>query len=354
MTMPISHVSVIVCAYRSGSQIIRTLEAILGQSHQSLDLIVIDDASGDDTPDLIRQIKDPRLKLIVNEQNLGVVQSRNKGLGLATGEFIATCDHDDVWRTEKLREQVAYMTHNPSCGVVGTGWLVHGASRKPILNVRKSTAPAFLKWQAVQKNCLLHSSLLMRRSTIEKYNIRYDPGLRFADDWKIVWDFAKVSELGILNYPLVDYYLHGDNWSLQCTGEMHDNGSKNIQEILCDILGRVVADEEARSYFDGVVLGRPCKNDAELLNIGAVLADVFQQFSGTPDQKSSELQILDDLGALWWRMVRCYAGAHGPAKLRLYHSLPLEELPPLSVFEQRFARLKTVIRFLGAAKRERP
>lgn len=165
-------VSVIVCAYQTGEKIRATIEAILAQDYSDLELLVIDDASGDDTTDLVRSYTDERLKLIVNEVNLGVVGSRNKGLQLAQGDYIATCDHDDVWRQGKLTAQVEYMDTHSDCGVVGTGWLVHSPNRTT-LNSNEDAGPALLKWRLLHRNCLLHSSLLMRRSVIEEHGISY-------------------------------------------------------------------------------------------------------------------------------------------------------------------------------------
>ncbi|WP_020399324.1 glycosyltransferase family 2 protein [Kordiimonas gwangyangensis] len=323
-------VSVIVCAYQTGEKIRATIEAILAQDYSDLELLVIDDASGDDTTDLVRSYTDERLKLIVNEVNLGVVGSRNKGLQLAQGDYIATCDHDDVWRQGKLTAQVEYMDTHSDCGVVGTGWLVHSPNRTT-LNSNEDAGPALLKWRLLHRNCLLHSSLLMRRSVIEEHGISYHEGLRFADDWQLIWQFAKVSQLGSLTPVYVDYYLHGENWSLKRTAEMHQNGTENIRMILSEVLGRGISSQLASDYFDAAVRGKACPSAAALMVQGTLLDELHVAMNKAQSDAGHEVEA--GAARLWWRMVRAFSAEHGWRSLAYYDEIPLGRANPVGAWE---------------------
>lgn len=104
-------VSVIMPAYNAERTIVEAIESVLNQTFTDFELIVINDDSKDGTLQIIKDFisKDKRVKLINNENNLGVSESRNKGVTSAKGEFIAFLDSDDMWRNDKLEKQLEIM-----------------------------------------------------------------------------------------------------------------------------------------------------------------------------------------------------------------------------------------------------
>ncbi|MGI9915862.1 glycosyltransferase family 2 protein [Vibrio owensii] len=110
-------VSVIMPAFNAGMFIRRSIESVLSQTHHNLELIIINDNSNDDTVDVIKSFSDERIKLIENNQNIGVALTRNRGLKVATGRFIALLDSDDIWNPRKLELQVNALLndHNAVC-----------------------------------------------------------------------------------------------------------------------------------------------------------------------------------------------------------------------------------------------
>lgn len=93
-------------AYNAGRFICRSIESVLNQTYTDLELIIINDKSLDDTLDVVNSFSDERIKVISNENNLGVALTRNAGLKIATGRFIAFLDSDDLWNPRKLELQV--------------------------------------------------------------------------------------------------------------------------------------------------------------------------------------------------------------------------------------------------------
>ncbi|NEQ54987.1 MAG: glycosyltransferase, partial [Leptolyngbya sp. SIO3F4] len=113
--MPI--ISVIIPAYNSAKTIQVSIDSVLSQTFSDFELIVIDDGSTDKTLELVKSIKDPRLKLFSFE-NAGAATARNRGIANAKSDFIAFLDADDVWLPEKLVDQLAAFEHDPSAGLV--------------------------------------------------------------------------------------------------------------------------------------------------------------------------------------------------------------------------------------------
>src|ERR1043166_4238498 len=113
-------VSVVLPCFNHGQFIASAVESVLNQSHADLELIVIDDASADDSWNIISSLAraDSRIRLIKHEQNGGLPKSRNDGMRIATGQFIAFCDSDDVWEPDKLKMQLDLLGANPDHDVV--------------------------------------------------------------------------------------------------------------------------------------------------------------------------------------------------------------------------------------------
>lgn len=110
-------VSVVIPAFDAERFIAGAVESVLSQTHANLELIVIDDGSRDDTPEIVRSVADPRVQL-VSGPNRGVTRARNDGLSRSRGEAIAFLDADDRWRPVKLERQLRAM-REPGVVVVG-------------------------------------------------------------------------------------------------------------------------------------------------------------------------------------------------------------------------------------------
>jgi len=100
-------VSVIIPTYNRADLIGHTIKSALNQSWQNLEIIVVDDASTDDTRTVVQAIPDPRIRYIGLEKNSGPSTARNTGVEQARGHFISFLDSDDEWRPEKTAHQVA-------------------------------------------------------------------------------------------------------------------------------------------------------------------------------------------------------------------------------------------------------
>src|ERR1035438_3175106 len=96
-------VSVVMPCYNHGRFVDQSVTAVLEQTFADLELIIVDDASKDNSLEVARKFarKDARVKVIVHEQNYGPSRSRNDGLRAAVGEFVGFCDADDLWKPDK-------------------------------------------------------------------------------------------------------------------------------------------------------------------------------------------------------------------------------------------------------------
>ena len=103
-----STVSVVLGTYNGQTYLREQLDSVLAQTYPFLEIITIDDGSTDATVSILREYAacDPRIRLVVNEQNLGFIRNFEKGCSLATGRWIALCDQDDYWLPDKVKKMV--------------------------------------------------------------------------------------------------------------------------------------------------------------------------------------------------------------------------------------------------------
>ncbi|NFP91586.1 glycosyltransferase family 2 protein [Clostridium sporogenes] len=101
-------ISIIMPVYNCQKYIEKAINSVITQTYKSWELIVIDDESKDNTIKIIEKLsnKDQRIRFYKNEKNLGVSETRNKGISLANGEWIAFLDSDDMWKPSKLEKQI--------------------------------------------------------------------------------------------------------------------------------------------------------------------------------------------------------------------------------------------------------
>lgn len=167
-----ARVSVVVPTYNARPLLSQTLAAILAQTFADFELIVIDDGSTDDTPEYLATLTDPRLR-VIRQTNAGVGAARNRGIDESTGEFIAFCDHDDLWLPGKLATQMAFMDQSPACVACVVPWAYSTDPLVPIYRHKESTPFIHRPLNALAhgKLFLITSALLARRSALE--GLRY-------------------------------------------------------------------------------------------------------------------------------------------------------------------------------------
>lgn len=111
-TFGLGKVSIIMPSYNTGEQIRNSINSVLKQSYRDWELIIIDDCSLDETGRIVKSFHDPRIRYYKNNKNMGAALSRNRGLRLAEGKWIAFLDSDDMWLENKLSDQLEFTVRN--------------------------------------------------------------------------------------------------------------------------------------------------------------------------------------------------------------------------------------------------
>ncbi len=212
----------VVMAVRNGMPFLsETVQSILDQSFRDFEFIVIDDASSDGSSKVLHEIKDDRVQMITNKKQLGLSRSLNKGLAAAKGKYIARMDHDDISLPGRLAAQSDYLESNPRIDVVGTWARTLGLHREQTWNY--PTTDEEIRAEMLFSSVLVHSSVLLRRSTFAKYKLRYDPEVTRAQDYELWTRGAKHLRFANLGKVLLRYRIHP-----QQVGRNHGNQQQAV------------------------------------------------------------------------------------------------------------------------------
>jgi len=201
-------VSVVLPVYNGAVTISRTIDSVLGQSHQHFELLIINDGSTDSTPEMLAQFDDPRIA-VHSFENRGLAASRNRGIRLARGEYVAFIDADDLWKPRKLEKQIAALQGNPEAGLAYSltdcidehdNFLGHGSHIVDSGNVYDH----LLTWNFLDNG----STPLIRRSVMEEIG-SFDETLAAAEDWDVWLRIAHRYEFACVPEVQVLYRIHG-------------------------------------------------------------------------------------------------------------------------------------------------
>ncbi len=197
-------VSVIMPAYNAAKYIDKAIASVLSQDDISLELIIINDGSTDNTMEVLEHYKEYDIITIIdNEKNLGVSASRNKGIALANGKYIAFLDTDDWWTADKLKKQVE-LIEEKQCVLTYTARELFDDAGTPtgsVIPVREEIQYDEL----VKHNIINCSSVLMDTNVAREFYMEHDDSHEDYLLWLKVLQKYKIA-YGI-NEPLLKYRL---------------------------------------------------------------------------------------------------------------------------------------------------
>lgn len=217
-----STVSVIIPAYNGERFLRETIQSALEQTRPALEVIVVDDGSRDGTPALLAEFG-TRIRA-VRQVNQGVAAARNHGAELASGEFFAFLDADDVWEPRKLELQLARFHREPELGLVHCAVQEIDGEGRPLGQRREGmegwVAPEMLLFR---RSVVLGggSGVLVPRSLFREAG-GFDPRLSTSADWDLYFRLARRRRVGFVPEVLLRYRLHGSNMHGNIHAMEHD------------------------------------------------------------------------------------------------------------------------------------
>ena len=207
--MPVAPLVTVLLAVHDGERYLgAAVASALGQTSGDLELLVVDDASTDRTPEILADIAEARLRVIRNDERLGLAGSLNRGLDEARGEYVARLDADDVALPRRLEHQLARLRSSPRVGVLGSAVLeIDDGNRVGRLHQMPTGAGA-VRWAALFTSPFFHPSVFFDRELLERNELRYDTSFEESEDYELWSRVLDVADGDNLPDPLVLYRVH--------------------------------------------------------------------------------------------------------------------------------------------------
>ncbi len=234
-------VSVLICAYNVEPYLQETLNALLGQTYQNLEIVLVNDGSTDGTLGIAESFarKDSRFKVLSHSKNIGIVGSLNIGLNEVKGKYIARTDSDDIASPDWIEKIVDRLEADSDLMAMG--------SYLQILSKAGNNSTLSDYWQHgdIWKNpltheeimsffpfgnCIHNNTMIMRRTVIDS-GLRFDPDYIHAEDYKFWYEVSKLGKLANYPEPLVKYRFHQNQVSSKHNLQQRKTAQKIKKEI---------------------------------------------------------------------------------------------------------------------------
>lgn len=208
-------ISVVMAAFNAGPYLKENIQSILNQTYSDFEFIIIDDASTDNSAEIIWSFKDPRLIYIKNEVNLGQTASLNKGIRMAKGKYIARLDADDIAYPERLKMQADFLNQHPQVGVVGSWSIDMDETGKLLKPFKVPTDLLKIKCFIAASGdlsywCISHPTVMIRKSVLEDvglFNEIEGKGSGYPQDYELWERIARKYDFAVLGKVLLKYRI---------------------------------------------------------------------------------------------------------------------------------------------------
>lgn len=174
--------SIVVPAYNAAKTLPETIEALLTQTYDNFEIVIVDDGSTDETIEISNRYARRENIRVVHQRNRGLAGARNSGIHAATGAFIGFCDADDLWEPEKLARHVAHLRATPSVGLSYSGSALIDDADAPIGQSQTPRLSGVTPTHVFKRNPIGNgSAVVVRREVFE--DIAYRPKHEQERDW---------------------------------------------------------------------------------------------------------------------------------------------------------------------------
>ncbi len=234
--IPNESLTVLMPVYNAALHVREAIQSILVQTFEDFEFLIIDDASTDDTVNIIRSFSDKRIRLICRDKNSGIKDTLNEGIGLTNTELIARMDADDISHPWRLEKQMNFLSNHRDHAMV--------CSLARVIDKDGDFIQAYdpyledLYYGLFFDCYICHPSVMYRKRCVEavgKYTMQY------GEDFDLWWKLARFYKIHLIHEPLLLYRLHQQNYSKVAKKEEYKQAEfKIIERNLRYLLGNSV------------------------------------------------------------------------------------------------------------------
>lgn len=148
-------VSVVIPVYNAEKFIEATVDSVLKQTYDNIEIILCENGSTDNTKDIIKTLSSEKVKVLYLDENMGAAEARNEGVKASTGEYVSYIDADDLWLPDKLEKQIAFMKEK-NAAFCFTGYEFADEDAKPLGKIVR--VPETLSYEKALRNTTIFTS----------------------------------------------------------------------------------------------------------------------------------------------------------------------------------------------------
>jgi glycosyltransferase involved in cell wall biosynthesis len=312
--------SIVMPLYNAAPFVGEAIQSILNQSFKDFELIIIDDGSTDNSLKIAQSFSDPRIRILKNDENKGIVYTRNRGLHEMKGRYFAPFDADDIAHPDKFSIQLEFMEKHPEFGLVGT-WAYHidPLGNRISSSYKLSGSPESIPIKMLFRAYFIQSAVVFRKEVLppEGYTTGYD----IAEDYKIYFDTAQKFKTWNIPRYLIEYRIHPQS-STHRERTLFKYNEKKVYEYIYKNLQIDITD----SIFyclQKIKSDKPILSSGDLIEIFKFLTLIRKQnlrLSMYPKGKLS-IELLNR-----WLKACATADIHWIKKMIIFISLPVKQI----------------------------
>lgn len=213
--MNIPLVSVIIPTYNGARFIKETIQSALDQTYPNSEIIVIDDGSTDNTPDIVKSIHDQRI-IFIRQENAGVASARNHAIRISKGDYIAFLDHDDLWLPVKLEKQIPLFERDATAGLVICDTIFFNENGDVKRLYAKKKPPVGNVFRALLTNYFISlETAILRRSALDSLDEWFDERLSMIEEVELFARVAYTWNVAYFDEPLAKWRMHDASYTFR-------------------------------------------------------------------------------------------------------------------------------------------
>lgn len=307
-------ISVLMPVYKGEEHLKEAIESILNQSFTDLEFVIVNDASPDNSEQIILSYNDPRIVYKKHEQNKGLVGALNSGIDICKGKYIARMDQDDIADLNRLQLQYDFLENNPDYILLGGQADIINSKQK----LENPTTDEAIRAKLVFTTAFVHPTVMFRKSMLDDNNLRYNEAYKHAEDYGFWIDLSAHGKMANLPQTCLYYRRHEGQYTVVFNKDMVEMVKKIRSKYLDN--NKIKLKNADLSLLETITERRVNYSDKKsVIEIGVFLSRLSDYFKNSPidSSKVKEMEY-----QIWNKICNNRAKAGLPV-YKLYLSNPL-------------------------------
>jgi len=297
-------VSVIMPTYNGAEHLTAAIESVRSQTLSDWELVIVDNCSRDGTRELLAGLRDPRIRVVLLDENLGLVGARNRAFAETRGRYVAALDQDDRSAPTRFAKQVAFLEAHSDFVLVASEVALLEDCEIRASTLSRGLAPEGIDWLLLLCNPLVWSSVMFRADAARRLMSFERAELRHAEDFDLYQRLRQYGRLAQIHEELTVHRMPACDSSKRFPEPAAANGRRILMEAHQRLTGNA-SDTDAELLLRHVMRREPVPSMAVLCELFDVIGRLYQAFVARHPLSDTGLDAVDKLvGQLWWETAR--------------------------------------------------